>query len=600
MFVIGTAGHVDHGKTSIIKALTGIDTDRLPEEKMRGLTIDLGFAHFPGKGGSPIGVVDVPGHERFIRNMVAGAWALDCALLVVAADDGWMQQSEDHLRVLRFMDVPRVILVISKIDLTVSGQVEEVRSEGLRRCSRQGYRRAASIAVSARSGQDIDLLRKLIIHTLEEVRPEESGFPLVYIDRVFLMKGAGVVVTGTLKGASLEQGQDLIALPGERRIRIRGIQSYHRAEKRVDPVSRVALNLHGVKRGDLKRGDCLTPFPQNLAWDREFVVRLSPPGDLEKSGRRQGRPRNHSEVEIALGTGHRIARIHYLAGGNLARIVCSSPLAYRWNQPVVFIQQGGSAILAGGRIVWTGPTVAGKRQLLEKHLRKLPQELRSEHLVGLKLGMNGMVRVGQGAFRSAAGEVRLGSWAFRREKLTALEERIEKLAQSPGGISMAELRSGLNIDSEPLEEICRTLCQRGSLVSRESRLRTANPLQAALSPLARSLLADLEKAEDAGLQIKSLKIAGATKELRTLARSGRIVSLDGNIYYSTATYRRLSGLILGGLAPGDRIGIPEAKERASLSRKYAIPLLNRMEQDGYVKRDGDVRVVLRRAGSAFP
>lgn len=170
MSIVGTAGHVDHGKSSLIEALTGTDPDRLPEEQRRGMTIDLGFAHFPGAGAEAIGVIDVPGHEHFLRNMVAGAWSLDCALLAVPADDGCMPQSGDHTRVLNYMGVPRLILVVTKSDITGPEQVEEVRRKSLELCAGLGYPEAPSIAVSARTGENIEALRGLAIRVLEDLR----------------------------------------------------------------------------------------------------------------------------------------------------------------------------------------------------------------------------------------------------------------------------------------------------------------------------------------------------------------------------------------------------------------------------------------------
>ena len=286
MPVIGTAGHVDHGKSSLIEALTGTHPDRLPEERARGMTIDLGFAHFPGREGEPIGVIDVPGHERFLRNMVAGAWGLDAALLTVAADDGWMPQSADHTRVLAALGVGRLALAVTKSDLASPERAEEVRRQALAECARLGFAQVPSLVVSARTGRNIAELRELLVSLVEGGTPELDWGPegcLLYVDRAFHVKGVGVVVTGTLKAGPVERGQELRLLPAGRTVRVRGLQSYFREQERVLPGSRVALNLHGVELGQVRRGDCLVGSPAGAWVERELVVHLTPPAGLPAS-----------------------------------------------------------------------------------------------------------------------------------------------------------------------------------------------------------------------------------------------------------------------------------------------------------------------------
>ena len=183
MRVIGTSGHVDHGKSTLIEALTGIDPDRLPEEKERGMTIDLGFAWFPGAGGEPVGVIDVPGHERFIRNMVAGAWSLDAALLLVAADDGWMQQTQDHAVVLAALGVPAAILVITKTDIATPDRVAEVRRDAEARAAAIFARELPVVEVSALARRNLDALKDLVVATLAGVPGRPLPFPYLYVDR---------------------------------------------------------------------------------------------------------------------------------------------------------------------------------------------------------------------------------------------------------------------------------------------------------------------------------------------------------------------------------------------------------------------------------
>ncbi len=602
MYVIGTAGHVDHGKTRLIEALTGIDADRLPEEKRRGMTIDLGFAHFAGADGEQIGVIDVPGHERFIRNMAAGAWSLDCAILTVASDDGWMQQTTDHTLVLKYLDIGNIIVAVTRSDLVSPARAHEVRKEALARCKEMGYPEPPSLIVSARSGQNIEELKRMIVRLLKSFKQSSlTPHPHLYIDRVFTVKGSGAVVTGSLMGAEIEKNEEMLALPLRKKVRIRGIQSYFREIDRAEPVSRVALNLHGVKKTDLERGCCITVLQAPFRCENEFIARISSADRQETAGRneqrgetRGARLKNHGEIEIALGTDHRIAGIHFLKGLELARIVLASPMAVLWNQPFILIQRGGSTILGGGRIVWPGPADREERKKLADYLLDRPGRLKDDDYFNLKLLLNGLARRRS---PGSPGQAALGEWVFQKDKLSELENEILVLAGQPGGITVAELRSKLRLNEEALRLVYEGLRSGGKIALKNGLLLksdSAGVPEKNLSPFAKRMLSEARSAGKEGLELKKLKIAGLRKSLRDLSRLGLLVSLDGNIYYSKETYLELAEIIIGDLEIGARFGIPRAKEKTSLSRKYMIPLLNRLEADGYIRREGDFRLVLKK------
>jgi selenocysteine-specific elongation factor len=602
MHVIGTAGHVDHGKTRLIEALTGIDADRLPEEKRRGMTIDLGFAHFMTETGEPVGVVDVPGHERFIRNMVAGAWGLDLGLLVVAADDGWMQQSEDHTRVLAALGIRRLILAVSKCDLGAEGAAEAVRLRALARLEALGYRQVPSLLVSALKEHNIDALKKLIVRELAPLKPEEEAAPYLYVDRVFKIAGAGTVVTGTLRGAALAAEQELLLFPAGRKLRIRGLETYYRQQKRVRPVCRVAVNLAGAA-GELRRGDLLTGEQSSFQAAGEFIARLQVPPAEAAAGGPRPEPRlpaikNQMEVELALGTAHARARLHLLPGAQgLARFVLQQPLAARWNQPFLLIRQGGSDILGSGRILYLGSSGRDEQQRLVPILEALPAGGGPEARLSLTLQLEGLAywpRFLPSAPEPGKTGTVLGNWLFSTPKLEALEAEITSLAGRPGGITLPELSQKSRLEEEPLRLITRRLCDSGVLkLSRNVLLHQGQTGSAGLSPLGAKLLQDLRREGKLGLEVKKLKFAGARKELRNLVRMELAVSLDGNIYLAREAYGGLLQAVLADLAPGDRFSILQAKERSGLTRKYILPLLGRMETDGYVRREGDLRELLK-------
>jgi selenocysteine-specific elongation factor len=275
MFVLGTAGHVDHGKSALVKALTGIDPDRLPEEKDRGLTIDLGFAWYTAANDTSIGVVDVPGHERFIKNMIAGVGAIDFVLFVVAADDGWMPQSTEHFDILRFLDVKHGLVALTKADLVKPDWLELVIEDIKDKTSGTFLDGAPIVPVSSITGAGLDDLKKAIDELIGRLpRREDLGRPRLFLDRAFTIAGRGSVVTGTLLEGGFKIGDDVILVPSGHKARVRELQSHKQKVEQVGPGRRVAVNLSGIERSDLSRGECLVK-PDNAATYSFVLVRLT-------------------------------------------------------------------------------------------------------------------------------------------------------------------------------------------------------------------------------------------------------------------------------------------------------------------------------------
>ncbi len=578
MHVIGTSGHVDHGKTTLIEALTGINPDRLPEEKERGMTIDLGFAWFAGRDGEPVGVIDVPGHERFIRNMVAGAWSLDCALLLVAADDGWMQQTQDHAQVLAAVGVPAVILVVTKLDAVAAERVREVRADALARAAAIFGREPPAIEVAALQRRNVGELKSLIVSTLDGIPARADGFPWMYVDRVFSIKGSGLVVTGSLRGAPIAKDDALEILPQRESLRVRGIQAYNAGVDRAQPVSRVALNLQKPRAG-VSRGDLVTAPGAPFACERELVARVralaTDPGI-----------RNHSEVEIALGTGHRLAQVHFLDDARFARIQLQEPLPALWNQPFLVIRHGGSAILGSGRILWFGDVPREDRRRFTALLAEMPDPATEADRAALELRFRGLARRAEGgAPGERPGTVAIDGWDFHAPWLEKLTAGILSRAGQAAGISALELESQLRVEGDALRAVLARLLREGKLSTRNSLYFAGAAAEQKLPPAAQKLLDRILAGGRTGFE-------GSDPEMHTLVRLGRVVPLEGGIFYAKETYDSLGAAILSGRKKGERFSIPEAKERTGLSRKYMLPLLNRMEKDGLLKRDGDVRVVL--------
>jgi len=568
VYIIGTAGHVDHGKTLLIKALTGIDTDRLPEEKKRGLTIDLGFAHFKGSGGTEIGVVDVPGHEKFIRNMVAGAWGIDLALLVIAADDGWMFQTENHLKVLTAMGISRIIPVITKSDASGLEKAAEVEEDACLRLLEYTGNEHPSIIVSALTGSNIPELKKLILSELELIPEPSAGKPLMFVDRAFSIKGSGLVVTGSLREGAVKKNDSLILYPAEKEIRIRAIQSYDTETETAVPACRAAFNISGADDSIVKRGCCITEKESGFSAETEFVIELDSPPD---------KIRNHSEVEFASGTAHCPGTIHFLKSENnkegapRARAVLTEALTLRYGQPVVIIRKGGSMITGSGKVIWKGPTSKTERQKIAS--------AEDSGQKALALTVKGFVQNGD-------------NWEFSAEMKKTAAEQIIRFAKEAGGIRFEELSGKLNLPGGALRQLMSELGNAGKITEKNGTLFAAGSGEAELPAKARQILAEMEKAGSTGLDLNTAGIPGARSELRTLVRAGLAVPLTESLFLTEKAFSKLCGSILGGLNSGDTFDISHAKETTGLSRKYIIPLLNKMEERKLVARDENLRRVI--------
>ena len=283
MITLGTAGHIDHGKSSVIKALTAIDPDRLPEEKARGMTIDLGFAWFALPNGEKVGLIDVPGHQHFVRNVIPGLTGIDGVMLIIAADDGWMPQTEEHLQIIDLLGISRGLVILNKIDMVDDEWRQLVTADISEHLAGSSLENAPIVAVSAKNRQGIDQLQSTIQKLATDISQTNTGKPRLPIDRVFTIKGAGTVVTGTLHHGELAVGDELSILPERLKAQVRGIESYKEHLGRVRPGSRVALNLSGVKKEDLERGDVIvrrgaeTPLSRYLDAELKLLPGLKQP-----------------------------------------------------------------------------------------------------------------------------------------------------------------------------------------------------------------------------------------------------------------------------------------------------------------------------------
>ncbi|CAJ1891313.1 Elongation factor Tu [Aeromonas hydrophila] len=615
--VIGLAGHVDHGKTLLIKALTGITTARAHEQAI-GMTQDLGFAHFDDGQGNTIGVIDVPGHERYIRNMVAGLWSLDLVLLVIAADEGWMPMTGDHLRLLKAMGVPRLLVCINKCDLVSADELEILEESLLERVMDESGMVPDIVSVSAKTGANMAALHAAIVRQLGDMAeyhaPREQATPRLYVDRVFTANGTGTVLTGTLQQGSLKVGDKLRLYPADREVQVRSLQAYHQSVDEIGAVCRVAVGLKKVPHKEVARGHCLTSSAGRCEAATHLIVRLNAESLSGKALRTQ-------EVEVALGSWHGRARFVPIKDTRLARLIFASPIPCFFGQPLAIIRHGSSELLHGARIVWCGDIHPARRKTLHALLGELPDLLEHYNPATLQLGLNGYVLASR--FDQRPEQVTpLGEWLLDSCWLAqSRDQLLATLASEP--LSAAELATRFGIalpvtqallqqlKSEQLIRLHHDKWQPGSGESEDDLGEEAQlvlkvvrdqgkegyepgklgPGGVALDPfITRKLPAALQQ----GLLRNGLqKNCALQKQLRNLARLKYLVQLDGPIYYDAALYNQMVAAVLAGQQVGDLIDMASFKEITGLSRKYAIPFCLRMEMDGWVRREENERRVLR-------
>ena len=608
-FVVGTAGHIDHGKSTLITALTGIDPDRLAEEKRRGMTIDLGFAHLTLPSGREVGIVDVPGHARFMRNMLAGAHGLDAALLVVAADEGVMPQTREHLDVLHLLDVKRGIVVLTKVDLVEPDWLELVRQETaavLRGTSLEG---APAVAVSAVTREGLQELVATLDTLLGAATPRpDLGRPRLPIDRVFTMSGFGTVVTGTLVDGSLHVGGAMEVLPVGRAVRIRGLQRHNAKVEAVGPGSRVAANVAGVEKDEISRGDVLAG-PGLLTPTRRVDARLrvlaSSPHPL----------RHGAELVLHAGTADAGCRVIVLEGDEIAagaegwvQLYLERSVAVAAQDRFVLRTPSPPMTIAGGTFVDVAPRRhprhdSAVRESLERRAsgNVLAEELR-KYPRGVTVAGLLKATVAAHADVDRLEARRLGDWVFSNEAWEGIARRAaDELAAYHAahpmrpGMAREELRSRLGVAAASFPAVVQGLVDEGLVVDRGGSLAAPShevriePDTGAAAELLRALAADPFAPPSLA---EAMRVAGAGEELvRALVRSGDIVRVSDDVAFTREAYASAVALVKELMATNGSVTVAQLRDRMGASRRPVLALLEHLDAERVTRRVGDARVL---------
>jgi selenocysteine-specific elongation factor len=614
MFVIGTAGHVDHGKSVLIKALTGIDPDRLREEKERGMTIDLGFAWLKLPSGQEVGVVDVPGHERFVRNMLAGVGGIDLALLIVAADEGVMPQTREHLAILDLLDITKGIVVITKKDLVdhellslVKLEVEEV----IKQTSLAG---SPVVAVSATKGEGMGELVSVIDRILVSAEPRKDiGKPRLMVDRAFTITGSGTVVTGTLVDGSLEVGQEVEILPSRLKARLRGLQTHKAYVDVASPGSRVAANLSGIATSQLERGDVLTK-PGWLVPASRIDVRLRMLSNLKH-------PLRHgTEVAFFTGAAEVIAKVHLLekekmssADISWAQFTLARPVALVKRDH--FIIRSSMDTLGGGLIVDAdAPRHRRFKTAVIQNLRvraegtvddvvaavlEANQPLGIEALaVRCSLNSDAMLEVVHRLVEErklvvvGKGKQRLVFTSSGWEQLARQAETVVKnyhnRYHTRPGIPKGELSSKLKLTatSPALQKLLEDgiLVESGSAVRLQSyHVQVTNEQQEQISKFLSVLKANpYSPPGDISLEPDLLSL---------LIEQQLVVKVSDGVIFTKDAYNEMVGRVTDYAKTKGKVTLAEVRDLLGTSRKYAQALLEYMDEKKITRRVGDERVL---------
>jgi selenocysteine-specific elongation factor len=610
MHVIGTAGHVDHGKSALVTALTGIDPDRWAEEKRRGLTIDLGFAWLKLPSGREVGIVDVPGHERFIRNMLAGAGGISICLFVVDASEGWMPQSAEHLGVLEVLGIRTAVVALTKVD-AVDGDILQMALDEVReKLAGTSLAQAPIVPCSALTGTGLDQLIAALDRALDEAPvPVDRDRARLWIDRVFTIAGAGTVVTGTLAGGSIRTGESVellgpTASRRERIARVRSIQSHKRETESISPGHRAALNLVGLGRRDAQRGDAIV-HPGKWRATKRFDAALTVlPVSISQARHELTERGSHL---LYVGSAETQVKIKLLdidrvpAGGRaFAQLTLRAPLPLARGDRFVLRDAGRVATIGGGEVLDPLATSVRRKHGDRIDLLKKLQATSPEDAMRALLEAEAAIPIEDALIRSGATKpepdiIQLGDKFVSDSRFKTLEietlgllERHHSSKTLERGMPYEQLRAALELEPKEFEDLISRIdgiAVEGAIVRMSShKVLLSNEQEVDRARIAATVHA-------AGFSPPfSSELDGDSDVLQTMLDSGDLVKV-GDFYISSERAREARALVRSHIEANGPMTVAEIRDLLGTSRKYAVPLCEWLDQTGATRRRGDVRIL---------
>jgi len=636
-FIIATAGHVDHGKSALVKALTGTDPDRLPEEKARRITIDLGFAELNliGPEGEKFhaGIVDVPGHEDFVRNMIAGVGSIDLALLAVAADDGWMPQTEEHLQILTYLGARRAVIALTKCDL---GNVETITAQIRDQLERTPFTNCQIVPTSVRTGQGMRDLKDALAHEFAELRPPpDIGKPRLFVDRAFVLRGVGTVATGTLSGGSIRRGQDVVVQPRNISARIRSIQNHGRDIEMAQPGMRTAMNLPDVSIGEkeMQRGDLITV--PNLGSPNATIDVLIERSPRLKRNSAAARPiKDGSSVQVHFGTSRSAAKITLFDGGALAagqsaiaRLRLDSPIFAFVGDRFVLRDSSEQNTVAGGTVLDPDADPANFRSAA--HIGLLRERVTAPHdidvcvrsqlkrdafaesntlLIKSNFGADEihetLSRLSQHGQVVLADDI-VADASYWRDLINSAARIIDRAhEQNPErrGVDVSELRVELEIQSDKLFSAVISELTRNGFSRSENQIGRVShrpSLPPELVSAAENIRAALSaKRFDPPDRKAFSQDRYVQQALRFLIDQGEIVEISSEIIVLREADEQMQNAVTELLSKHGSATASQVRQKIGTTRRVIIPFLEYLDRKGVTRRIGDERVLAKKSAAA--
>jgi len=632
-FVIATAGHVDHGKSALVKALTGTDPDRLPEEKARQITIDLGFAelNLTAPNGDKIhaGIVDVPGHEDFVRNMIAGVGSIDLALLAVAADDGWMPQTEEHLQILTYLRVQRAVIALTKCDL---GTVETIAAQIRDQLEQTSFTNCQIVPTSVRTGQGIRDLKDALAHEFAELRPpRDIGKPRLFVDRAFVLRGIGTIATGTLSGSLIRRGQDVVVQPRNISARVRSIQNHGRDIEIAQPGMRTAMNLPDVSIGEkeMQRGALITV--QSLGSPNAMIDVLIERSPRLKRNSPAARPiKDGSSVQVHFGTTRSAAKITLFHGravaagqSAIARLRLDSPILAFVGDRFDLRDSSEQNTTGGGMVLDPDADPANFRSAA--HIELLRERATAPHdvdvcvrsqlkrdafgetktlLVKSNFGIDeireALFRLSQHGEVVLAGDIVAGAryWQDLINSAAKITDRAHKQNPERRGVNVSELRAELEIQSDKLFSAVILELTRNGFARSENQIGRVShrpSLPPELVTAAENIRATLSaKRFDPPDRKAFSQDRHLQQALRFLIDQGEIVEISSEIVVLREADEQMQNAVTELLSKHGSATASQVRQKIGTSRRVIIPFLEYLDRIGVTRRIGDDRVLAKK------
>lgn len=629
--IVGTAGHVDHGKTCLIKALSGIETDRLKEEKKRGITIELGFANLIDTDGVHIGIIDVPGHEKFVKNMLAGIGGIDLVLLVIALDEGVMPQTVEHFEILKMLQIRQGIVVLTKSD-TVDSDWADMVEEDVRELIKGSFlEQAELIRVSSYTGENIDVLRQKIVTMAKQAgkRREEKELFRLPIDRVFTMEGFGTVVTGTLIEGMCEAGEEVMVYPQERLLKIRGVQSHGQKEEKACAGQRTAINLAGIKKEELSRGEV-------LAYPGSLVNSTMVDATLRLFDSTQRKLKNGDRVHLSYGSAQAIGKVILLdcdvveAGQEaLVQLRFDDPICVKRNDKFIIRfyspvetfgggtvlnpaadkhKRGQEDVIESLKLKKTGTDMEILEQMVNEESRRFPEAedlaawmdltvSEAEQMLDTLRNKKKILHLNDGSFVGKA------YWEKVSELANQVLAHFHRENPIVEGMDREELKSRLaermHLKSGKKAEALIAELEKRKVITIQGSVVSVAGFTVSYSDEASQMMTDMENIyKKAGIEVPSTdELVGAYKDrkqarqvLSELTKKGILVKAGTGVLMHKEHWDRALNILREHLAANPQITLGEFRDLLGTSRKYAVMLLETYDQMKITKKTGDVRV----------